>query len=100
MNTDEEGQIELFNLCFIRVHPSVFISGKRRLLICFRKNHPSMQNPTAPNLRTEPAVAGRNSPPRLRPRYQILVECRDEQDQKAFHARMVTERRKCRVLTI
>jgi hypothetical protein len=34
-----------------------------------------------------------------RPRFQILVECRDEEDQKQFHARMVKERRKCRVLS-
>ena len=55
------------------------------------QQHPDTQGnrPTSPPL------------PRIRPRrHQILVECRDEQDQRAFHARMVAERRKCRVLTL
>ena len=63
----------------------------------YTMNHP-MQKPTCPgneNIRAEALHL-----PRLRPRFQILVECTDEEVQKAFPARMASERRQCRVLTL
>jgi hypothetical protein len=62
-----------------------------------------MQTPTPTSSNDQnPEQSAADPPvhPRLRPRYQILVQCRDEEDQKAFHARMVREKRKCRVLTM
>lgn len=44
----------------------------------------------------------RRAPPStvVRPLHRIVIECRDEADQRIVYERMVSEGRKCRVLTL
>jgi len=45
------------------------------------------------------ATADKPEPEGVPEEFKVVVDCRDEEDQKKFHARMQKEKRPCRVLT-
>lgn len=54
-----------------------------------------------PGLRPKsPAAAGRSAERRIPELYQVIVECRDEADQRAVYQRLTAENRTCRLMIL
>jgi len=64
-------------------------------------SQPTTRNPQPTmTLQTKPSPPSTQSRPQPRERFQILVTCADEADQRRLYERLAREGRACRVLVV